>query len=66
MISHKYPIFSDKMNEAKMNGIKLKLYRKIKGCIKAVIIKREGRLWFAIVQADQEPEPLPETGRVHM
>ncbi len=53
----------EKMNEARENGIKVKLYRKIKGCIKAVIIKREGRLWFAIVQADQEPEPLPEAGR---
>jgi len=35
--------------------------RKIEGCIKAVIIKREGKRWFAIVQADQEPQPLPET-----
>jgi len=41
---------------SKMNG------RKIEGCIKAAIIKREGERWFAIVQADQEPQPLPETG----
>ena len=29
---------------------------------KCGIIKREGERWFAIVQADQEPQPLPETG----
>ncbi len=46
---------------SKIGDIKIKLYRKIKGCIKAVIVKREGRQWFAIVQANQEPEPLPET-----
>jgi putative transposase len=39
------------------------MHRKVQGCIKAILIKREGRQWFAIVQADQEPEPLPETGR---
>ncbi len=26
-----------------------------------VIVKREGERWFAIVQANQEPQPLPET-----
>jgi putative transposase len=39
------------------------MHRKVQGCIKAILIKREGKQWFAIVQADQEPEPLPETGR---
>jgi putative transposase len=28
-----------------------------------VVIKREGRNWYAIVQADLEPDPLPEAGR---
>jgi putative transposase len=46
---------------SKIGDIRIKLYRKIEGCIKAVIIKREGKRWFAIVQADQEPQPLPET-----
>jgi putative transposase len=41
--------------------MQIKIYRKIEGCIKAVIIKREGERWFAIVQADQEPQALPET-----
>ncbi|MFA6373297.1 MAG: transposase [Methanothrix sp.] len=36
--------------------------RNIEGCIKAIIIKREGERWFTMVQADQEPQPLPETG----
>ena len=42
--------------------MQIKLYREIEGCIKAVIIKREDKRWFAIVQADQEPQMLPETG----
>jgi len=47
---------------SKIGDMRIKIYRKIKGCTKAVIIKREGERWFAIVQADQEPQPLPETG----
>ena len=46
---------------SKIGEIRIKLYRKIEGCIKAVIIKREGERWFAIVQSEQEPQPLPET-----
>ena len=53
---------ASKMNGRKIGDMRIKIYRKIKGCIKAVIIKREGERWFAIVQADQEPQPLPETG----
>jgi putative transposase len=47
---------------SKIGEMRIKIYRKIEGCIKAVIIKREGERWFAIVQADQGPQPLPETG----
>jgi putative transposase len=46
---------------SKIGDIRIKLYRKTEGCIKAIIIKREGKRWFAIVQADQEAQPLPET-----
>jgi len=46
---------------SKIGDMRIKIYRKIEGCIKAVIIKRESERWFAIVQADQEPLPLPET-----
>ena len=46
---------------SKIGDMRIKIYRKIEGCIKAVIIKREGERWFAIVQVDQEPQPLPET-----
>lgn len=52
-----------RLHLSKIGDIKIKMHRKVQGCIKAILIKREGRLWFAIVQADQEPEPLPETGR---
>jgi len=47
---------------SKIGEIKIKLYRKIEGRIKAVLIKRVGDRWFAVVQAEQEPEPLSETG----
>jgi putative transposase len=46
---------------SKIGKMRIKIYRKIEGCIKAVIIKREGERWFAIVQADQESQPLPGT-----
>ena len=46
---------------SKIGDMRVNLYRKIEGCIKAIIIKREGKRWFAIIQADQEPQPLPET-----
>jgi putative transposase len=52
-----------RLHLSKIGDIRIKLYRKIVGCIKAVIIKREGRQWFAIVQVDLEREPLPETGK---
>jgi putative transposase len=46
---------------SKIGDMQIKIYRKIKVCIKAVIIKRESKRWFALVQADQEPQPLRET-----
>ena len=52
-----------RLHLSKIGDMRIKLYRKIVGCIKAVIIKREGRRWFAIVQVDLEREPLPETGK---
>ena len=51
-----------RLHLSKIGDMRIKIYRKLQGCIKAVIIKREGKRWFAIVQADQEPQPLPETG----
>jgi putative transposase len=46
---------------SKIGDMRIKIYRKIEGCIKALIIKREGKRWFAIVQTDQDSHPLPET-----
>ena len=49
---------------SKVGEIPIKLHRPIEGKIKGVIVKRTktGR-WFAIVQAEVDEEPLPETGR---
>jgi putative transposase len=52
-----------RLHLSKIGDIKIKLHQKIEGRIKAVLIKREGKNWYAIVQADQEPEILPQTGR---
>jgi putative transposase len=43
--------------------IKVKQHRPVRGTVKTIQLKREHRRWYLIVVADQEPEPLPETGR---
>jgi putative transposase len=49
---------------SKVGEIPIKLHREIKGRIKGVIVKREGSgKWYAIFQVEDEPEPLPRTGR---
>ena len=47
---------------SKIGEIKIKLPRAVEGNIKAVLIKREGDRWFALIQAEQEPKRLFETG----
>ena len=51
-----------RLHLSKIGDIKIKMHRKVEGCIKAILIKREGERWFAIIQVDQEPEALPENG----
>ena len=49
---------------SKIGKIPIKLHRKIKGEVKGVIVKREGSgKWYAIFQVEDEPKPLPKTGR---
>ena len=43
----------------KIGDIKMELHRKVEGSVKSVLIKRLGKRWFAIVQAEQETELLP-------
>jgi putative transposase len=53
-----------KLALSKVGEIPIKLHRPIEGKIKGVIVKRtKTGKWFAIVQAEVEPEPLPPTGR---
>lgn len=47
---------------SKIGVIKIKLHRKVEGPVKSTLIKRIGKRWFAVVQAEQENEPLPQTG----
>ena len=49
---------------SKVGSIPIKLHRSIEGKIKGVIVKRErsGR-WYAIVQVEDELEPLPRSGK---
>jgi putative transposase len=42
----------------------IKIHRKVEGSVKSILIKRLGKRWFAVIQAEQEMEPLPQTGNV--
>ncbi len=59
-----FRIESNRLILSKVGSIPIKLHRKIDGRIKGVIVKREksGR-WYAIVQVEDEPKPLPKTGK---
>jgi len=49
---------------SKVGEIPIEPHREIKGKVKGVIIKRErSGKWFAIFQVEDEPEPLPKTGK---
>ena len=43
--------------------VKVKAHRKLVGRVKTLRCKREGRRWYVIVVAEQQPVPLPATGR---
>jgi len=50
---------------SKIGDIKIKLHRKIEGTIKAVLIKKSGKEWYAVVQTEPETSmPDPETRTV--
>jgi len=55
---------NNKLILSKVGSIPIKLHRSIEGKIKGVIVKRErsGR-WYAIVQVEDELEPLPRSGK---
>jgi len=49
---------------SKVGEIPIKLHRKIKGKAKGVVIKRESSgKWYAVFQVEDEPSPLPKTGK---
>jgi len=59
-----FGIDGNKLLLSKVGAIRIKLHRPIGGEIKGIIVKREqSGKWFAIVQAEDEPEPLPPTGK---
>jgi putative transposase len=43
--------------------VKVKTHRAVVGRVKTLRCKREGRRWYVIVVAEQQPVPLPATGR---
>ncbi len=56
---------NNKLILSKVGSISIKLHRPIEGKIKGVIIKRSRTdKWHAIVQVEDEPKPLPPTGKV--
>jgi len=51
-----------KLRLSKVGEIPIKLHREVKGTVKSVIVKREkSGKWFAVMQVEDEPEPLPPT-----
>jgi len=49
---------------SKVGEIPIKLHRKIKDEVKGIVVKRErSGKWFVIFQVEDEPEPLPKTGK---
>jgi len=67
--SFAYPQFGFRLERGKLflskvGAVPIKLHREIKGKVKGVIIKRErSGKWFAIFQVEDEPKPLPKTGK---
>lgn len=54
-----------RLHLSKIGEIPIKLHCGIRGKIKGVIIKRtKSGKWYAIFQVEEEPKPLPETGRI--
>jgi putative transposase len=43
--------------------VKVKAHRPVVGRVKTLRLKREARRWYVIVVAEQQPLPLPATGR---
>jgi putative transposase len=43
--------------------VKVRQHRPVRGTVKTLTVKWEGRRWYVIVTADAEPEPLPAAGR---
>ncbi len=59
-----FKIEGNKFTLSKIGEIPVEHHRLIKGRIKGVIVKRtKSGKWYAIVQAESEPEPLPSTGK---
>ncbi|MDI6881488.1 MAG: transposase [Methanothermobacter sp.] len=57
-----FKIEENKLILSKIGTVNIKLHRQIKGKIKGVIIKRESSgKWFAVLQVEDKPEPLPKT-----
>jgi len=49
---------------SKIGDIKVKMHRPLQGKVKGVVIKREDKKWYAIVQMDVEINELPRNDRV--
>nr|WTB30059.1 transposase [Streptomyces sp. NBC_00830] len=58
----------DRVTRVRFQGVghvKVNQHRPVVGKVKTVSVKREGRKWFVVLTAEQDPpEPLPATGSV--
>lgn len=59
-----FTLHGDTLHLSKIGDIRIKMHRPIDGNIKAVVIKREGTRWYAVVQMDTETHVLPKNDAV--
>ncbi|MFJ8599516.1 transposase [Streptomyces shenzhenensis] len=59
---------TDKQTRVRLQGVKhvrVHRYRSVRGRVRTISIKREGRRWYVVLACDEVPaEPLPATGSI--
>ena len=59
-----FAFHDDALHLSKIGDVRIKTHRPICGKVKAVVIKREGTRWYAVVQMDTEIHVLPKNDAV--
>ncbi len=57
-----FAIDGDVLTLSKIGTVRMELHRPIAGKVKGVLVKHGDGKWYAVVQMDVEPQPLPDNG----